>query len=299
MAMAIGRSRLKTYAGFIKLEHSVFSLPVIYAAALLQGWPSLRVLGLILLAAVGGRVMAMGLNRLIDAAIDRRNPRTARRELARGAMAAGEAWAIIGVAGLLYLASAAAISPLCLQLAPIPVALFVGYPYLKRFTILAHLGLGLTWSLAVLAGWVATSPTVHRLEEIGPVWLYSFVWAAGREVGPLWLFAFLWVTGFDIIYATMDEAFDRQAGLRSLPAALGKRRALDIAAIFHVLAFLSLVALWFDRPGTARAVWPLAAIGALLVWEHLIAERKPETAFLQVNALIGALVLLLVLAGVR
>ena len=130
--------RLKTYASFIKLEHTVFSLPLIYAGALLhREGLSARLAVLILLAAAGGRVVAMGLNRLIDAKIDARNPRTVQRELPRGAMRRGEAWAVVGAAGLVYAVSAAALAPVCLWLSPIPVALFVMYPYLKRVTPLA------------------------------------------------------------------------------------------------------------------------------------------------------------------
>ena len=238
---------------------------------------------LILLAAIGGRVMAMGLNRLIDAEIDARNPRTQRRELPRGAMRRAEAWAIVGIAGLLYFASAASIAPVCLWLSPIPVILFTLYPYLKRWTAFAHLGLGLTWSMAPLGGWLTAAQSLDRLGEVG--WL--------------WLFSVLWVAGFDIIYATMDEAFDRQDGLHSLPVRLGKKRALRVAAVTHALAFLALVELWRVQLGTtASAVW-LAVIGGLFIWQHAVAERKPEFAFFQVNGLVGFMVLGLVLAGIR
>src|SRR3989338_6614573 len=144
----------------------------------------------------------MGLNRLIDAEIDAHNPRTRQRELPRGAMQQGEAWAIVAVAGALYAASAAAIAPICLWLSPLPVALFVISPYLKRWTALAHLGLGLAWSMAPLGGWLAASQSLEGVAQAGGWWLFSI----------------LWLAGCDVIYATMDEAFDRQAGLHSLPA---------------------------------------------------------------------------------
>jgi 4-hydroxybenzoate polyprenyltransferase len=273
--------RLKTYAGFVKLEHTVFSLPVIFAGTLLhaRGPFSLRLAGLILLAAVGGRVMAMGLNRIIDAEIDARNPRTSARELPSGAMRRSEAWAVVAASGALYLASAAAIAPVCLQLSPLPVALFVLYPYLKRFTAFAHLGLGLAWSLGPVGGWLASAKT---LEGIG-------------EVGWLWLFAVLWVTGFDIIYATMDERFDRQARLHSLPAQLGARKALQVAANLHAMAFLCLHMLWRihrfpESPSVATLFW-LAAIGALFIWQHAVAARDAAFAFFKLNGAIGFLVL--------
>lgn len=277
--------RLQTYASFVKLEHSVFSLPMIFAGALLhaRAWPRVRLAALILAAAVGARVVAMGLNRLVDAEIDARNPRTQRRELPRGAMTSVEAWAIVLLAAVVYLGSAAAIAPICLWLSPIPVALFVIYPYLKRYTVLAHLGLGLAWSMAPLGGWLAMSRSVAPLGEAG--WL--------------WLFSVLWVAGFDIIYATMDEAFDRQAGLHSLPAALGGRRALRIAAGLHAAAFLSLIALWRGQLRGPGALGWLAAVGIVLVLQHAIAERKPEVAFLQLNGLLGFLILGFVVAGLQ
>ena len=284
MAVALTPDKLKTYAGFIKLEHTVFSLPVIFAgtALHLRRWPDAGLVGWILLAAVGARVVAMGLNRLIDAGIDARNPRTKQRELPRGAMQPGEAWGIMLAAGTLYLAAAAAIAPICLWLSPIPVALYVVYPYLKRVTSLAHLGLGLAWSMAPLAGWLAAAKTLQGFS--GVAWL--------------WLFSVLWVTGFDIIYATMDEAFDRREGLHSLPVLLGKRPALTIAAALHAGAFLSLGWLWFRQLHADAALLWLLGIGALFVWQHLVAGKRPEFAFFQLNGALGFLVLGMILAGI-
>lgn len=286
MTVTLALDRLKTYAGFVKLEHTIFSLPLIYAGALIGagGWPSARLAMLILLAAVGGRVTAMGLNRLIDAGIDRRNPRTRMRELPRGAMARWEAWLVVILANTIYFAAAGAIAPICLQWAWLPLALFVGYPYLKRFTSLCHAGLGLAWSMAPLGGWLATAQSFGRFNEV--VWL--------------WLFAFFWVTGFDIIYATLDERFDREAGIHSLPVQLGKPRALRVAAILHALAFLALAVPWKDRMnGSPAALAWLAGLGTLFVWQHAVAERKPEFAFFQLNALTGFLVFGFVASGLR
>ena len=275
--------RIRAYASFMKLEHTIFSLPVIFAGSVLHGhrWPSVPLAVLILLAAVGARVVAMGLNRLIDASIDARNPRTRQRELPRGAMQRWEAWILVGAAGAVYLSSAAAIAPICLWLAPLPVALFVGYPYLKRFTALAHLGLGLAWSTAPLGGWLATSKSPSAISEVG--WL--------------WLFSVLWVAGFDIIYATMDETFDREAGVHSLPARVGRRRALWIAEALHALAFACLVALWHSQLRTPIALAWLTAIGGLFIWQHAIAARRPDFSFFQLNSALGFLVLGFVAAG--
>ena len=277
--------RLSIYANFIKVEHTVFSLPLFFSGMLLytHGWPGWTLPTLILIAAIGGRAMAMGLNRLIDAELDAHNPRTKNRELPRGAMQRWEAWVIVTVAGLLYAASAAAIAPVCLWLSPLPVALFVVYPYLKRFTVLSHLGLGLAWSMAPLGGWLAGSRTLDGVSEVG--WL--------------WLFAVLWVTGFDVIYATMDEAFDRASRLHSLPATVGRERALRIAAILHAIAFLALAILWHRELYSPVAFWWLIGIGVLFIWQHAIAARNPAFAFFQLNGFLGFFVLGLVVAGMR
>jgi 4-hydroxybenzoate polyprenyltransferase len=298
MTTAAVSSRLRAYARFIKLEHTIFSLPLVYAGALLgsEGWPSVRVLWLIPFAAIGGRVMAMGLNRLIDAEVDARNPRTKNRELPRGAMQRREAWTIVVAAGVLYAVSAAAIAPICLWLSPIPVALFLIYPYLKRFTSLSHIGLGLAWSMAPLGGWLAAAAeaaTVPSASEGLPQLLGTsgIIW--------LWLFSMLWVAGFDIIYATMDEAFDRREGLHALPARVGKAQALRVAVLLHAAAFMALVILQRDVLRSSSG-WPwLAAIGALFVWQHVIADRRPEVAFFEVNGILGFLVLGLVIFGLR
>ncbi|MDP3722582.1 MAG: 4-hydroxybenzoate octaprenyltransferase [Candidatus Omnitrophota bacterium] len=283
MAIALTGERLRAYAGFTKLEHTVFSLPLIVAGTVLRlrGWPSAQLAGWMVLAAIGARVMAMGLNRLIDQEIDACNPRTRQRELPRGAMQRWEAWVIVASAGALYVAGAAAIAPICVWLSPIPVALFVAYPYLKRVTSLSHLGLGVAWSVAPVAGWLAASKTLMGVGEVG--WL--------------WLFSVCWVAGFDIIYATMDEVFDREAGLHSLPARMGRSRALRVAALLHGAAFVTLVMLWRTQLRSPLALWWLAGIGALFIWQHAIADRRPAFAFFKLNGLIGFLVFGVVLAG--
>ncbi len=299
MSVALAENRFRTYARFVKLEHTVFSLPLIFAGTILAArqLPSVQLTALLLLAAAGARTMAMGFNRLIDAEIDARNPRTQRRELPRGAMQRREAWAIVALAGAIYVLSAAAIAPICLWLSPIPVILFFIYPYLKRVTTLAHLGLGLAWSMGPLAGWLAAAsyqaeaaiPSVSE-GRLAPL-------SAIKEVSWLWLFSVLWVTGFDIIYATLDEAFDRQAGLHSLPAQMGKRPALRVAAVLHGAAFAALATMWLKQLYSDAALWWLAAIGALFIWQHAVAEKKPEFAFFKLSGVLGFLVFGFVATG--
>ncbi len=277
MALAAA-SRLRTYASFVKLEHTLFSLPLIYAGAIVGagGWPSPRLFGWILSAAIGGRVAAMGLNRLLDAEIDRRNPRTQRRELPSGAMQRWEGWLVVALGMLVYVASAAALGPLCLRLSPIPVALFAVYPLLKRFTWWCHAGLGLAWSMGPLGGWIVGAQSLAHLDR----------------AASLWLFSLLWVTGFDVIYATMDEAFDRAEGIYSVPSRFGRARALKIAAVLHGMAFGSLMTFWRESSQSVAGLIALAVVAALFIWQHIVADKHTEFAFFQLNAAQGLAVFL-------
>jgi 4-hydroxybenzoate polyprenyltransferase len=203
--------RLALYGRFVKVEHTLFSIPLLLSGALLAGghFPAWNLLGLILLAGAGARTAAFALNRIIDRRIDAKNPRTASRELVTGALSVFDAIlvALLGLA--VYLWAAKAINSFRLLWSWVPVLFFVVYPMLKRFTWLCHFGLGLTWALAPLGGWFAIRP---GFEGSWPAWL-------------LGLFSIFWLSGFDIIYAVMDEEFDRKEGLFSLPARFGRRRA--------------------------------------------------------------------------
>lgn len=274
--------RLATYARFVKIEHTLFSLPMLFAGACLatRGFPGWRLLALIVLAGTGARIVALALNRIIDRAIDGRNPRTAIRELPRGSMSLREALLVTGAGLLLYLAAAWLIAPICALLSPIPLAIFVLYPTMKRFTPLAHLGVGAGLAVAPLGAWMAVRQ--------------GFAGCAPA----LWLGAFtlFWVAGFDVIYATQDEAFDRAAGLHSLPAWLGTERALAVAAFFHLVAFGALATLFWGWLRTPLAGVLLGVVGLLLALEHRRGQEV-ETAFFTINAWLGFVVLAFVLAG--
>jgi len=277
-------NHLQKYASFIKLEHSLFSVPLLFAGAVLaeEKWPSWRVSFLILLAGVSARVVAMSLNRIIDREIDQRNPRTRDRHLPSGALKLVDAWLSVFVALAVYLLSAWSLSDFCLRWSWIPIVAFSVYPYFKRLTKWTHLGLGLVWSLVPLGGFFAVCPS---LKGVGPVALLS-------------VFCIFWLAGFDIIYATMDEAFDREAGLYSLPSAWGSARALRMAGHFHQLAFAALVALyavWLSGPVT---VLMLFVIGILLYLEQKF-SRYVDLAFFQMNVFIGFAVLFFVLLGIK
>jgi len=266
------KNRLLSYSRFIKAEHTLFSIPLIFSGAVLAGhrWPSWRLSALILTAGFGARTAAFALNRIIDRRIDSHNPRTANRELPKGIMRLAEAWGVFAAGLLIYLFSAAAIAPICLYLSPVPLMVFVIYPYMKRFTPLAHFGVGLADALAPLGGWLAVKQTLDGL-------------APGLWLG---LFTFFWVAGFDIIYATMDELFDRSAGLHSLPARYGSAAALKISGICHLAAFGSLSVLYLIYLQTSLALLSLLAIGGLLFWEYRASERV-DLAFFKINAVLG------------
>lgn len=272
--------RFPVYAQFIKWEHTVFSFPILLGGAWLAGTPSLRLVLLILLAGTGARTAALALNRIIDRHVDRLNPRTANRELPSGAMTLKEG-AGVAVTGLLVYGTAAwLIAPVCLWYAPIPVVVFVGYPFLKRWTPLAHLGVGLGLAMAPVGGWFAAAQR----------------WGGAFPAFLLALFTLCWVAGFDIIYATLDEAADRAQGIQSLPARFGRPRALQISAGLHGLAFLALAALCVWRLQGVASFLLLVIAGLLLWWEHRTANDV-EWAFFKINAALGFVVLGLVMIG--
>ena len=277
------RERLSTYRHFVKIEHTLFSFPLLLSGALLATGHSLtlRTFVLILLAGTGARTSALGLNRILDRKLDGANPRTASRELPRGAMTPPEAWLVTLIGTMVYLLAAYLISPRCLILAPIPLTLFVIYPLLKRVTIWAHLGVGLALSMAPIGAWYAVTLT---FEGIGPALI-------------LGLFTVLWVSGFDIIYSTLDEEHDRRAGLHSLPARLGGRKALFVSMVFHLAAFVCLAVLyWMELRGVASLLL-LLLTGGLLYIEHRKASDV-ELAFFKINSVLGFVVLAFVYAGV-
>jgi 4-hydroxybenzoate polyprenyltransferase len=275
--------RLKTYGSFVRVEHTLFSFPLILSGSFLaaRGIPPIKLLILILLAGFGARTAALGLNRIIDREIDRRNPRTRVRELPSGRIGLGEALTIVGVGVLLYFASAYLICNLVLYLSPIPLFVFTLYPYMKRFTYLCHFGVGLGLALAPLGGWVAVSCS---LNDILPPLLLS-------------LFTLFWVSGFDIIYATLDEEFDREGGLFSLVSRFGRSRALFISALLHIFAFLALSVLCFYEFRSPYAASFLLIIGFLLYLEHK-KSHDVDLAFFRINAILGFFVFFFVLSGI-
>ncbi|MBI5463331.1 MAG: 4-hydroxybenzoate octaprenyltransferase, partial [Ignavibacteriales bacterium] len=224
---------------------------------------------------------ALALNRMIDRHIDRRNPRTVDRELPSGRMLMRDA-AIVLVLGLtVYFICAALISSFCLLLSPVPLVVFTAYPYMKRFTFFAHFGVGLGLAMAPLGGWFAVQ---HSFENIGPPALLA-------------LFTLFWVAGFDIIYSTLDELFDREAGLYSFSSRFGRKQALQISAALHLVSFIIIGNLFVFYIKALAALPFLALTGALLYLEQKKSDDV-ELSFFKINAVLGFAVFGMVLMGV-
>jgi 4-hydroxybenzoate polyprenyltransferase len=270
-------SKPALFARLIKVEHSVYALPFAYAGAFLAagGLPTWRQLVWITVAMVGARSAAMSLNRLIDAEMDARNPRTAARELPAGRLGRREVWVFTGVSVALLVIAAFQLSYPCRYLWPIPLAAFVLYPYAKRFTWACHYALGLTLGLAPAAAWLAVSGSL--------------------SADPLILFVAvgLWVGGFDVMYAIFDLDFDRKHGLHSVPVALGPAGALRVSALSHVGAVI-LLCLVGVVAGLPAVYWAgLVVVTALLAWPHIdIARRglpRVGMSFMSINGAVGLL----------
>ena len=294
--------RLRTYASFVRFEHTLFSLPLVLAGVFSVTGASLPAVrwALIAVAAVGARTAAMSLNRIIDRRLDAENPRTRTRELPAGRMGLGEAVALLVVSTAGYLAACAALGSWYLKVAVIPLAVFTLYPYLKRFTPLCHLGVGAALALAPLAGYAAAHPD---LRDPMPAFML-----AG--------FALCWVTGFDIIYATLDEDFDRRHGVHSMVAWLGRRNALRVSWVLHLAAMACMALLtrhmisWpslspyrevFYQPPPdplwVGAAWLGFAGTVLLLWLEQRWAEDVNLAFFKTNVVVGFVVLATVLAA--
>lgn len=275
--------RMQNYGDFIKIEHTLFSLPIILSGAFLAaaGVPQIYILVLILIAGAGARTAALGLNRIIDRKIDLLNPRTKDRGLPSGRISSNEALGIIGFGLGVYFSASYLICDLVFYLSPIPLIVFVLYPYMKRFTTLCHLGVGLGLALAPLGGWVAVRCS---LSELMPAIFLS-------------LFTLFWVSGFDVIYATLDEEFDIKSGIYSMVSVYGRKTALIVSAVFHILAFVFLLLLYLLEFNKIAAAIVLLISGILLFLEHKKSSYV-NLAFFKINILIGMIVFLFVLCGI-
>jgi 4-hydroxybenzoate polyprenyltransferase len=247
--------RAVAYGRMIRFSHSVFALPFALTSAVLAaqaGGVMAGQVAWIVVAMVSARSAAMGFNRLADHGIDSRNPRTASRELPRGALSRREVWAFVAASAALFVLAAARLNALCLALSPVALAVVLGYSYTKRFTAASPLVLGLSLAVAPVGAWLAIR---GRFDAV-PL-------ALGLAV-------VLWVAGFDTLYACQDVEFDRREGLRSIPARLGVPRALAVVRALHVAAVVVLAGLFALAPLHPLYLAGVAVVAALLAYEHTL-----------------------------
>jgi 4-hydroxybenzoate polyprenyltransferase len=270
--------KVKKFLRLVMIEHSVFALPFAYIAALTAMWQQTGSvhwveLLLITVAMVSARTVAMSANRIIDREFDAQNPRTARRELVTGELTVRTAEVGTAIALVVFLASAWALSPLCLALAPVAVFVLVLYSYGKRFTDFPQALLALAQFVAPVGAWLAV--TDHASEPAV---------ALGLAVGT-------WIGGFDLIYSCQDAVIDREIGSRSFPARFGVLAALRASALVHVGTVAAFA--WFGAAAGLGALWwvGLALTAAILVYEHAIVRAddlsRVNRAFFTANAVIG------------
>jgi 4-hydroxybenzoate polyprenyltransferase len=278
IAAAAPQSRVRGFLRLVMIEHSVFALPFAYIAALTAMWHQTRSvhwaqLALITVAMVSARTVAMSANRILDRRFDALNPRTAQRELVTGALSVRSAWTGTLIALAVFLASAAALSWLCLALAPIAVALLVLYSYGKRFTDLPQVLLALAQFVAPVGAWLAVTGDTGA----API-------ALGLAVGT-------WIGGFDLIYSCQDAEIDRKIGSRSVPARFGIPAALRASALVHLITLGSFA--WFGAAAGLGGLWwtGLVLTGAVLLYEHVIVRpndlSRVNRAFFTANGVIG------------
>jgi len=251
---------LKQIAEFVKIEHTLFSLPFVLIGYLIASEEFNHGYGIdllyILIAAVGARGLAMTLNRIIDRDIDAANPRTQGRHLASGTMSMQTAWMLSAVFLLMLLISAGLLNEVALMMAWLPVLAFVIYPYMKRFTWLCHFWLGLCLGLAPAGAWVAIAADVHGWAAITGMFEMrtEFLWAP--TILPISLGVALWIAAFDINYARMDVESDREQGIHSFPSKFGERATTRTTIQLSLLWFACFA---FSDP--MEGIWFLAASG--------------------------------------
>ena len=263
-------------ASLVRIEHTVFALPFAYVGAFLgvDGWPGLANLVWVTLAMVGARTLAMSLNRLIDAELDARNPRTATRELPSGALTRAQVLALSVASLAVFLVAVFQLEPIVRWLWPIPVVMFVVYQYLKRLTWLCHFWLGACLALAPIGAWLAVSGDAP--------WE---AWAVGGAV-------LVWVAGFDLFYSLFDQEHDRAEGLHSWAVRYGERGVFRGARVLHAAAVALLAIAGAGLDADVFYWLGVLATAGLLAYEHSIVRpgdlRRLDAAFFTLNGVISA-----------
>src|SRR5437899_1816113 len=276
--MPVQGGPIACFLRLIRFSHTIFALPFALGALIVaaNGWPSLRILVLVIVCMVFARTAAMLFNRLVDWSLDQRNPRTASRHLL---ICKSGAIVLLAVSSGAFLLAAAAINRLTLILAPVALALIFFYSLTKRFTSATHFFLGLALGIAPVGAWIAQTGRI----EFAPI-----VLAAG---------VICWVAGFDLIYATQDYDFDRREGIRSLVVKLGIAGSLRLAQLLHLLTFVALVGFGLAAKLGALYYWSMPLIVAALFYEHKTEKLDLggiNRAFFQSNAFVSAVFLLAV-----
>lgn len=241
------------YGVLVMFSHTIFSLSFALISMLLasKGLPSPYVIFWILVAFMGARTGANAINRVIDAEIDKKNPRTATRQLPQGLMKKKEVVLFSSLCFLVMIIGAYMLNPLCLILSPIALFLLIIYSYTKRFTWACHLVLGITSAAAPVGAWLAVTGKIS--------WLPLFIGAANT----------LWVAGFDIIYGSQDYDFDTANGINSIPARFGVKNALHIAAFFHAITLVILIIVGLLSPQLGLIYFiGIGIISVLFILEH-------------------------------
>jgi 4-hydroxybenzoate polyprenyltransferase len=281
-ALRTAPGKLRVLLEMIKWEHTVFALPFAYAGMLAAPVPfSVSNLIWITVAMIGARAAAMTLNRIIDAKMDAKNPRTANRAIPKGLIGLRDAWIFTGAAIALLVLATFFLAPITRVLWPLVVLGFVVYPYTKRFTWLCHLALGVANGLAPGAAWVAVTGEVS--------WAPALIWAG----------AAFWVAGFDVIYALLDRDFDLENQVDSLPARFGVGPALVVSRVWHASSVAFLVA--FGMAAGLGVVYYLGVmvVAWLLFYEQSLVRKddvsKLDMAFFTMNGVISLIFLAFVL----
>lgn len=251
-------AKLATYLSLVRFSHTVFALPFALTGALLAwrtqpfSWPQVF---WIIVCMVSARSAAMGFNRLVDARLDALNPRTSMRELPRGAMSRTKAALFVAASSAAFVYGAARLSTLCLLLSPVALVIVFWYSLAKRYTSYTQLFLGLAMAVAPVGGWIAAGGR----EGLEP-------WLLGLAIG-------LWVGGFDILYACQDVEFDRQHGLRSIPARFGVGTAILLSRLMHVATVIAMAALWRVADLPLLYLAGVAVVGCLLAYEQSLVRE--------------------------
>ena len=271
--------QVKNYLSLIKFSHTIFAMPFAMIGFVLglkaetsifsNGNEWIIKFVLVICCMVTARSAAMAFNRYLDRSFDALNPRTAIREIPAGIISANSALWFTIVMSVLFVFAAWLINPLCFYLSPVALLVILGYSFTKRFTALCHLVLGLGLSLAPIGAYLAVTGVFALL----PI-LFSFA-------------VLFWVSGFDIIYSLQDEVFDKSLQLHSIPAALGKQKALAVSRVLHVLSFSALLAAAFLSNWTWLYGIGLAGFGGMLVYQHSLVKphdlSKVNIAFMTAN----------------